>query len=360
MANRNTENSKKKKDREKTLSTLRGRPEEIFHQDKELAFSRDKKWKRLLVTHLDRSLTAEVEVPFLENFAVQKVKVDKDRKGFTMSGGQGEVWFDLESCWKKAKPLETPKQSPFPEILIDQERPFSIFQEIDELIIECPLSYAGEIQIKAGETCLLHFGSVFKFQCYPSTENTAIDYIMAVPKKEYPNPFENQSEITTASDFTGEELLMKEMANEVLEEVLEGVFDKDDDELGMQLDRLHFKWTMQGMCFECETDNISFSFTNQASLWGAETDEFLDTVLIQSDSFAKDDIRVMVDYFRTYEGDEVMEIIHQEMAGFLKNPDWNAFLKWSYDGTFAAVELRKILENILRHSTEYLVELGLD
>ncbi|WP_158856040.1 hypothetical protein [Lunatibacter salilacus] len=360
MAKTNKDNIQKGKDREKNLSHLRNRGEEIFHLDKELAFSRDEKGKRLLITHLDKGLIVELDVPFDEEFAVEMVKMDKDRDGFTMSGPQGEVWFDLESCWQLAEPLEIPRLSPFPEIMIDQEMPFSIYQEMDELTIECPLSLAGEIQLKVGEMGLLHFGSVFKFQCYPNTENAEIDYIMPVPLKENPNPFKNQSELTTASDFTGEELLMNEIANEVLEEVLDGVFDEDEDELGIQLDRLHFKWTMQGMCFECETDNVSFSFSNQASLWGVEADEFLDTVLIESDSFAKDDIRVMVDYFRTYEGDEIMRTIHQELAGFLNHPDWNSFLKWSYDGTFTTIELRKILENILRHSTEYMEELGLD
>lgn len=360
MAKTYKDNIQKEKEREKNLSHLKNRREEIFHLDKELAFSRDEKWMRLFITHLDKGFIVELDVPFNEELAVKKVKMDKDRKGFTMSGPRGEVWFELESCWKLAEPLIKPNDSPFPEIVIDQEGLFSIYQEIDELTIECPLSHAGEIHLKAGETGLLHFGSVFKFQCYPSTENTAIDYITPVPTKEYPNHFKNQSEITTEREFTGEELLMNEMANEVLEEVMGGVFDKDDEEYEIQLDRLHFKWTMRGMCFECETDSISFSFSNQASLWGVETDEYLYEVLMELDSFSKNDVRGMVDYFRTWEGDEVMSIIHDELQEFLKNPDWNSFLKWSYDGTFTTVELRKILENILRYSTEYLDELGLD
>lgn len=355
-----TENIWKVRSRQNILELLKSRPEDVFHLSKELAFLRDNDRKRLLISDLDRSLIVELEVPFAEHFAVEKIKLDKDRKGFTMSGRHGSVWFDLDSCWGKAKQIEVPNASPFPEIVIDQKGLFSIYQEIDEFIIECPLSHAGEIRLKAGETGLLHFGRVFRFQCYPKAENTAIDYIMPVPKNESPNPFENQSEITTEREFTGEELLMNEMANEVLEEVFDGVFDRDDDELGMYMDRLHFKWTMQGMCFECETDNISFSFSERASLWGAETDEFIDTVLLEAVTFGKDDVRAMVDYFRTYDGDDVMRIIQEELTGFLKNPDWNAFLKWSYDGTFSTVELRKILENILRHSTQYLDELELD
>lgn len=351
-----TKKNQHDKDREKTLSNLRSMPEEIFHLNKELAFTRDEKWKRLHITHLDRGITVEVEVPFTEDLAVEKIKVDKDRKGFTMIGWQGEVWFDLEMCWKKAKPLEKPADSPFPEIRIDQERPFSIYQELDEFIIECPLSHVGEIKLKPGETGMFHFGSIHKFRCYPVSDNTVIEYVTPVAAKDYANPFDDELETTSAKHFTGEEILMNELANEVFDEV----FDEDDTDMGMEFEFLHVKWTMSGMYFECATDDISFSFSEQISIWGYETDEFLNTILIDLDTFEQEDIRYVVDYFRKLEDDETMTIIHQELVDFMKNPDWNTFLKWAFDGTFTTVELRRILENIIRYSIEYLVELGLN
>jgi len=351
-----TKKNQKEKDREIVLSHLRSKPEEIFHVDEQFAFSRDEKGKRLLITHLDHGLIVEVEVPFTEEFAVEKVKMDKDRKGFTMSGWQGKVWFDLENCWKKAKPLEKPADSPFPEIRIDQEGPFSIFQEPDEFTIECPLSYVGDIKLKPGETGVFHFGSLHKFGCYPISDNTVIEYLTPVAPKDYPNPFDDEPEIPSEKDFTGEEILMNEMANEVANRIFEGInFDN-----GIHPDLVHVKWTMRGMCFECETVVISFNFSDNSLIWGSETDEFLHTILTQLDTFDRDNIQNMVDYFRTLEGDEDMSIIYQELVDFLKNPDWNTFLKWGFDGTFTTGELRKILENILLHSTEYLLEIGLD
>ena len=149
---------------------------------------------------------------------------------------------------------------------------------------------------------------------------------------------------------------MNEMANEVANRIFEGI----DFDNGIHPDLVHVKWTMRGMCFECDTVVISFNFSDNSLIWGSETDEFLYTILRQLDTFDRDNIQNMVDYFRTLEGDEDMSIIYQELVDFLKNPDWNAFLKWGFDGTFTTGELRKILENILLHSTEYLVELGLD
>jgi len=351
--NGNTQNSI---DREKVLSNLRSRPEEIFHIDKELAFSRDAKGKRLFITDLDHGLIVEVDVPFTEEFAVGKVKMDKDRKGFTMSGWQGEVWFDLKSCWKQANPLVNAADSPFPEIIIDQDGDFSIFQDLEGLTIECPLLQVGEIKLKAGETGFFHFNNVHKFRCYPVSDNTVIEYITPVPAQEYINPFLDQPQVSSPQDSIDPEIPFYDIFNGELDDI----FAKNDFEEDMEKERLHFKWTIKGMFFECETPEISFSFSQPTNVWGAETDEFLYTTLLELDSFDKEDVRYMVDYFRTFEGDEVMGIIHQELADFLKSPDWDGFLKWGYDGTFTTSELRLMMTNILRHSVEYLKELGLD
>jgi len=351
-----TKKNQQDKDREKTLSHLRSMPEEIFHLDRELAFTRDEKRKRLHITHLDRGITVEVEVPFKEDFAVEKVKMDKDRKGFTMSGLQGEVWFELETCWKKAKPLGKPIQSPFPDIVIDQDRPFSIYQEFDKFTIECPLAQAGEIILKPGETGLFHFRNIHKFRCYPVSGNTIIENVTPVAHKDYLVLFEAIPDMSSSKGLTEEEVRM----NEIAIQVFDGIYDGDDANLGTEIERLHVKWTMSGMYFECETDDISFSFPRQLPMWSHETGEYLNTILVDSDTFDRNDIRYVVDYFRKLEDDESMKIIHQELVDFMKNPDWNTFLKWAFDGTFTTVELRRILENIIRYSIDYLVELGLN
>ncbi|HSI75214.1 MAG TPA: hypothetical protein VK957_04955 [Lunatimonas sp.] len=67
------------KDREKNLSHLKNRRDEIFHLDEEFAISRDVLGMRLLITHLEEGLIVELEVPFTEEFAVEKVKMDKDQ-----------------------------------------------------------------------------------------------------------------------------------------------------------------------------------------------------------------------------------------------------------------------------------------
>jgi hypothetical protein len=356
MIMKKTESYSKEKSRENVIALLKSGSEEVFHHDKELAFLRDRNQERLLIVDLDKRLIVELEVPFEEAFAVEKIKVDKNRKGFTMSGRHGAVWFDLESCWEKAKLLQDPKASPFPEIVIDQERAFSIHQEMDEFLIYIPLAKVGEIVIRPDEMGLLHLGTIFQFDSYPAADDRIIDYLMPVTKENDPILFEKDPFESSLSDYTGEEILMREMANDLLEEIIDEDFFRADT--GMDL--LHVKWTMYGIHFECKTEDISFSFSEPTDLWGAETDEYLYTVLLEVDEFDVEKIRGMVDYFRTYEGDEVMRIIQDELAAFLKNPDWNAFLRWSYDGTLETAELRKLLEKIVRASVDYLYELGLE
>lgn len=343
-------------DREENLRNLRSKPEEVFHLDKELAFSRDLRANRLLLTDLNKGLTAELEVPFTEEFAVEKVKMDKDRKGFTMSGKHGEVWFDLENCWRKAKPLERPSDSPFPEIIIDQDGPFSIFYNREELTISFTISQAGLIDIRAGETGLLHFGSIKKFRCSPVEDDRIIEYIKPLAVPDYHLPIAMQTEPSPPPISSEARALMEEFSKEVFD----GVFDGFESQEKLIEKRLHLTWTINGMCFECETEDINFSFEDQTLVWGGETDEFLSTTLLQLDSFDRDNIQDMVNYFRTTEGDEDMTIIYRELADFLKNPDWNAFLKWAFDGTYSTGELRKILEGILKESVKYMEELGLD
>jgi hypothetical protein len=343
-------------DREENLLNLKNKPEEVFHLDEELAFSRDKRANRLLLTDLNRGLITELDVPFTEEFAVEKVKMDKDRKGFTMSGRQGEVWFDLENCWRRAKPLEKPSDSPFPEIIIDQDGPFSIFYEMDELTISFTIAQAGLINIRGPETGMLHFGGIQKFRCLPVDDNRIIEYIRPVNVPDYELPQAKKTEPSPPQVSSETRALLEEISHEVFD----GVFDGFENQENLEVKRLHFTWTINGMCFECETNDISFSFEDQPSIWGVETDEFLSTILIQLETFDRAAIQDMVDYFRTTEGDEDMTIIYRELVGFLKNPDWNSFLKWGFDGTYSTGELRKILENILKESIKYMEELKLD
>jgi hypothetical protein len=343
-------------DRENNLRNLRSKPEEVFHLDKEFAFSRDLRANRLLLTDLNKGLTAELEVPFTEEFAVEKVKMDKDRKGFTMSGKHGEVWFDLENCWRKAKPLERPSDSPFPEIIIDQGGPFSIFYNSEELTMSFTIAQAGMIDIRDGETGLLHFLSIKKFRCSPVDDERVIEYIKPLNRPDYQTPVARESEPSPPPVSSEARALLEEFSNEIFD----GVFDGFEEQEKLRGEILHLTWTINGMCFECETDNIRFSFEDQTLIWGSETDEFLNTILMHLDTFDRDNIQNMIDYFRTTEGDEDMTIIYRELDGFLKNPDWNALLKWGFDGTYTTGELRKIMEKILKDSIRYLEDLKLD